>query len=285
MLRRAIIRTTVRCEEGAVDKDEQQSTTSLQEESIDGYPLAQVENFGIWHLNISDAAELIALDMWFSGDFPDIAEPEDWEGSEHDPRLLALLKDHSELFQTRLLAAVDSGQLKVAWAKRNFDEQLIPDLTYVSWDDLVGWLDERGYSSGDILGDWYIMEALIAEKIADHAAYLRAAKKAGTFRRVIPTDLDMAHKAVAENQRLREQLENLRADRPAKVDRPLPMRQRRTLLTVIAALCKRVGLAPEGRGTARRIMEMTDKIGAHVDDETIAKLLAEIPDALDARMK
>lgn len=268
-----------------MDKDEQPSTTSLQEESIDGYPLAQVENFGIWHLNISDAAELIALDMWFSGEFPDIAEPEDWEGSEHDPRLLALLKGHSELFQTRLLAAVDSGRLKVAWTKRNFDEQLIPDLTYMSWDDLVGWLDERGYSSGDILGGWYIIEALIAEKIADHAAYLRAAKKAGTFigRRADPESVHKA--AIAENQRLREQLANLKANQPGKVDRPLLMRQRRTLLTIIAALCRRVSLDPKARGTAQRLMEMTDAIGAHVDDGTIAKLLAEIPDALDARAK
>lgn len=57
-----------------------------------------------------------------------------------------------------------------------------------------------------------------------------------------------------------------------KNDKPLATRQRRTLLTVIAAMCKYEGLDPQGRGTAQRIMEMTDDLGAHVDDGTIATM-------------
>ena len=71
----------------------------------------------------------------------------------------------------------------------------------------------------------------------------------------------------------------------AKIDRPLTTRQRRTLLTVIAAMCKYEGLDPQRRGVAQRIMEMTDDLGAHIDDGTIAKMLSEIPDALETRMK
>ena len=79
--------------------------------------------------------------------------------------------------------------------------------------------------------------------------------------------------------------EQLTKERDAKIDRPLETRQRRTYLTIIAAMCKHEGLIPKERGTAQRIKEMTDELGAPVDDGTIATMLAEIPDALESRMK
>lgn len=71
----------------------------------------------------------------------------------------------------------------------------------------------------------------------------------------------------------------------ASVDKPLSTTERNTLLTIIAALCDRSGIKHQERGTAQRIMEMTDEIGAHVDDGTIRTALAKIPDALETRMK
>ena len=74
-------------------------------------------------------------------------------------------------------------------------------------------------------------------------------------------------------------------DHGAKIDRPVTMRNRRSMLTVIAAICKYGGLNPQDRGMAQRIMEMTDELGAHVDDGTIATMLSGIPEALRTRMK
>jgi hypothetical protein len=68
-------------------------------------------------------------------------------------------------------------------------------------------------------------------------------------------------------------------------EKPMTTTERNTLLTIIAALCKYDGLDPQERGAAQRIMEMTDDLGAHVDDETIRKHLAKIPVALETRMK
>lgn len=68
-------------------------------------------------------------------------------------------------------------------------------------------------------------------------------------------------------------------------DKPLATTERNSLLTIIAALCKYEGLDPQARGTAQRIMEMTDDLGAHVDDGTIRTALAKIPDALETRQK
>lgn len=68
-------------------------------------------------------------------------------------------------------------------------------------------------------------------------------------------------------------------------DQPLSTRRRRTLLIIIAAFCKHAGIDPGARGAAQRIKKMTQSLGAPIDDETIAKALAEIPDALESRMK
>jgi hypothetical protein len=78
--------------------------------------------------------------------------------------------------------------------------------------------------------------------------------------------------------------DSLRPKKP-DIDAVASLRVRRTYLTVIAAMCKHGKLDPQGRGTAQRIMEMTDDLGAHIDDGTIQTMLREIPDALESRMK
>lgn len=62
---------------------------------------------------------------------------------------------------------------------------------------------------------------------------------------------------------------------------PGETRKRRTLLKIIAALCKESDIDLEKRGAAMRIMEATDRIGVTVKDDTIRKIIDEIPDALE----
>jgi len=69
------------------------------------------------------------------------------------------------------------------------------------------------------------------------------------------------------------------------VDRPLRTRERRTLLTIIAALCKHSDINYEIRGAAQRIKNATELLGAPIDDGTIEKVIKEIPDALETRTK
>jgi hypothetical protein len=70
-----------------------------------------------------------------------------------------------------------------------------------------------------------------------------------------------------------------------KTDKPLTQRERNTLLTIIAALCKYESIDPNARGSATEITRMTDDLGAHVDDGTVRSLLAQIPSALETRKK
>ncbi len=90
---------------------------------------------------------------------------------------------------------------------------------------------------------------------------------------------------VGEIFRLKEELALCQSERPAKVDRPLPIRQRRTLLTIIAALCDAAKIDYTERGASQRIKSKTELVGAPIDDETIINVLREIPEALETRMK
>jgi hypothetical protein len=76
----------------------------------------------------------------------------------------------------------------------------------------------------------------------------------------------------------------LEAQREAD-QKPLPTRQLRTLLTIIAALCRHARIDYGARGASQRIRRATEEIGARVDDGTIASYLKKIPDALESRVK
>ena len=71
----------------------------------------------------------------------------------------------------------------------------------------------------------------------------------------------------------------------AMVDKAITTTERNTLLIIIAALCDYSAIKHQERGVAQRIKEMTDEIGAHLDDQTILTALKKIPTALEARMK
>ena len=269
----------------------------------------------LFHLSIREAAELVAVDMWVSGEFPEVKEPDDWEwsGSNSDPMLFPSLAEKSREFESRIISAVDSGRLKARNLVRTFDEKLVENQPRIRIGDLEAWLNEHGYTPGETFTEWMQEEAEIEGKLEEEFEYLRALS--GACKGVVqdlpvisdhipirPDDFaifaekkDVEKMASAYKALVISYFRLLKTgygdnEQPAKkreatIDRPLTTRQRRTMLTVIAAMCKYEGLDPQGRGTAQRIMEMTDDLGAHIDDGTIAKMLSEIPDALETRMK
>lgn len=72
---------------------------------------------------------------------------------------------------------------------------------------------------------------------------------------------------------------------PAVTDKPLTTKERRTLLTIIAALCDYSAIKHQERGAASQIAKLTEAIGAPVTDDTVRTVLARVSDALEARMK
>jgi hypothetical protein len=67
--------------------------------------------------------------------------------------------------------------------------------------------------------------------------------------------------------------------------KPLGKRERDTLLTIIAAFCKFESYDLKERGLATKIAQLTQDLGAPVSDDTIRAVLAQIPDAVESRMK
>jgi hypothetical protein len=277
---------------------------SSLEQLHDGYPLQFVEDFGIWHLTLRQAAELTAVDMWFSGDNDfNIEEPENFGGNPQDPQLLAMLAVPIARFEQSLISSVNAGHVKANRVGRDFDGNLDSLRTYIRLQDLEEWLRECDYETGDIFGEYQSAEAEIAAAITDEVVHLRALArrghgeiqkfanqvwlaKTGKLDNSDTEGLLAALKStIAENERLKAKLASAGDGRPAKVDRPLSTRARRTLLTIIAALCEHAKLDPQARGTAQRIREASENLGAPVDDETIRSALREIDDALETRMK
>lgn len=72
---------------------------------------------------------------------------------------------------------------------------------------------------------------------------------------------------------------------PSSAEKPMTTNERNTLLTIIAALCDYSAIIPAERGTASQVAKMTEEVGAPITDDTIRKVLAKIPDALESRKK
>lgn len=72
---------------------------------------------------------------------------------------------------------------------------------------------------------------------------------------------------------------------PVSEEKPIGTTERNSLLIIIAALCDYSDIDLEKRGTAAQIEQMTEEIGAKVDEDTVYKVLKKITDALEARRK
>ncbi|MGE4124464.1 MAG: hypothetical protein AB7E59_04270 [Pusillimonas sp.] len=247
--------------------------------------LAMLPYFGLRHLSIIEAARLIAIDTWYAGrieidDAKDVSDD-----ALNYPRLIEMLSEHIVLFQKRLSDAVVGGWLN-ADIGRDIDGKVIPERTFIERDDLTDWLFRTGHDYDDIVAEWMEVNDEASARVAELARHYRGVAKkdaiyGGEFEEVAPIIFDLK----AENAELKRQLDTIKEGGKARVDRPVTTRQRRTFLTIIAALCDYSAINPNERGTAGQIAAMTEAIGAPITAETIGGLLKEIPDALETRMK
>ncbi len=89
---------------------------------------------------------------------------------------------------------------------------------------------------------------------------------------------------VVRTDALRE-LEKSLDTKISAADKAMTTTERNTLLTLIAALCNYSDIDWNKRGIANQLMEMTEEIGAPITDDTIRKIISQIPDAVEARKK
>ena len=295
--------------------------TAADHEVGSAHHLEMVPEFGIWNPNIKDAAEMIALDLWFDGQIRGIDEPDDFDGDARAPWLLAALADTIEELEMHLSSDIESGRLKASFTRRNLDGRLVLDLCHVRYGDLTDWMGEMGLHPGDHMAEWEELEMELAANTATEVAFKREVLRSGDEKLIrallrgilspfapggdseVPSllrgmspavpdgDTDVpylrAHlkASILECRTLKQQLQPSELKSKSKVERPLHTRSRRTLLTIIAALCDSAGIEHQQRGAAQRIKGLTELAGTPVDDGTIKSILDEIPDALETRMK
>ena len=78
--------------EPAANYDERKIRTIIEKiETTQNF--TNISNFGIWNPNIKEMAELLVIDMWFSGEIEGVDEPEDFDGDARAPWLKAALAD------------------------------------------------------------------------------------------------------------------------------------------------------------------------------------------------
>jgi hypothetical protein len=66
---------------------------------------------------------------------------------------------------------------------------------------------------------------------------------------------------------------------------PLGSKERNTLLVLLAILCKEAKFDYEARGISKAIEAATEEMGVRISDDTIRKVLKQIPEALESRKK
>lgn len=227
--------------------------------------------------------------MWYSGEIENIDEPEGWDGSEYDPKLVEILTQYVQDFETRLLNALELGRLNAVSIKRNFDEQILAGETYIQFEELSTWLFERGYEGGDILNEWTFTEVDIALAVSQEVNYLRTVIKEN---HTIPKKYDdfqtMYKKATLDNQSLKDENQQLKKQiselqsHQTKLNNPVSTKARKSFLLIIEALCKKNNLDSQERSMAGNIQRIVESLtGQKIDDDTVRNILKQIPDALN----
>lgn len=257
-----------------------------------------------WAHSIPEAAELIAVDMWYSGEISryfDFSGPFsdeidlDEDSEEFDPRIISFLQDPIMQIQCILCAAIDRGELKTLRVLRKFSSNSIcPEATFLSHIALVEWLERRA-PIGEVFEGYEEDVVDILMYINEEIEILKKARRDDrrVFRSILrrnSEDKNLSDSWKASQLKNKElsalveyfQQGDLPHDKPEK---PLTTRSRRTHQAIIAALCQKAGVDWAARGGAQKIIDALELMGIPADGNTIRRILKEIPDALEARQK
>ena len=286
-----------------IDENQDLSSWPEFENSTGFYDLiGDAPDMGLYQLTVKDGAALIATDLWFAGEISvDFPEADSYDPG--DPELQKALSKHSIDFEKRLTMAIDKGSLKTTKIRRNLNETLDINQTLISHEELCRWLTEHNHQVGDAFQDYLDKETDLCDNLVHEIYTYRVMRKCGiSSRNISGTKLDPDQAGINElrqavkelsndytalfndKMQLEKTLRGIQENDPKKNERPLSTRARRTILTIIAALCNEAGIKYQDRGASKRISELTEKIGAVVTDDTIRKIISDIDDAIETRM-
>lgn len=122
-------------------------------------------NFGVYHLSLVQAGELVAKCLWFRGELrADVPQKETYRLN--DPDLSAALAGKAKGLTSKLVKAIEARTLRAASVRRDIDDQVDPDLTWVKVSTLIIWLEERGTEVGEVFySDYLDLEDELAQRV------------------------------------------------------------------------------------------------------------------------
>jgi hypothetical protein len=203
-----------------------------------------------------------------------------------------------------LAVSIDKGQLKPVFMKIGLDGVIDPIETWILTSDFFKWLESRGFQCGDVFANYDEGENSIIDHAYENACEMRKGFEAPFFN---PGYREIQEETVS-NELLQQKCENLflqnsllqqgfspqivtevlanQAHQDDLDNRPLRTRERNTLLSIIATLCKESKLDySRPSKTAGLIQDMAARMGLNLGESTIEVHLKKIPDALESRMK
>lgn len=261
-----------------------------------------VPDLGVMQLSLTQAADLVAADMWLSGE-TDIEGPDVDDIDRHDPVLMELLKDLRANLTAQLVVSVADKSLETTQLRMELlTGRVNPATTFVAHSALDEWLLQHEYQPGDWFNDYSEEEGKIYSELVDELYVIRAryaptaSEEEASLQRLWRSEASGISLGIypdpeqASIQTLREivkrysvELARLNRELGNRVSgddvRALTPKGRKTLHRLIAALCVEAKVNPADRGAATTLTAITQRAGLPVGDDTIRKILGELPEA------
>ena len=200
----------------------------------------------------------------------------------------------------RMVESIAAGSLKTDQIQRDlFTGEVDPGFTYLDYAVLKEWLAGFGYQPGDWMSEFEHDEAGVQERLAEALYDIRNIRSrpseiaadllSARERALSDIDLDqfpdltertatdlreIVKGYAAEAAHLRAEL---KASAPIADALHLRPKSRNTLLRLVASLCFGSGINPNERGAASAIAILTEKCGLPIGDDTIRKIIADLP--------
>jgi hypothetical protein len=265
--------------------------------------LHDIDGYGLLSLTIDDFTVQLAIDLLSQGvikvpNSEKLLEIDDCDKCSCKP-LVDALQPQIKKIEKKIKNAIERGEINAAYTSRHFDTEAIDTSnTLVKYDDIYKFLDTYGlakYISWDEdeteLGARYKKEIDIADKvfelIKDGKRFINIdiqAEEIDAVEKQIDGNHDILRKIIKENLYLNAQKKSDEQKHSELLKPIATLRERETLLIIIAALAKeaRVDITKTSK-SASIIESLTQQLGSPVGSTTIERHLKSIFIALESR--
>lgn len=258
--------------------------------------IERAENYGLYSITIKEVSKFIAYEQFYDGKFSLNGFDSENEYSLDNKKFVKALNVHINKVENLIVACIERRDVKVTLMTRDFNTGLInTEKTLISVDEVSKVFElyeipygQEGFPFSDFLDKEIDLFANVIQYIARNKELSDKVDKSEFKEKVheLIDDEDKIESMIIENYNLSSENKMLKNLKATNSDKPLSLREKNTLLTIIAALASQIGLDISMTSkTGELISRYTQQLGAFVDGETIANKLKQIPDAIERRSK